>query len=89
MANRSVVIQGPKASGKTRNAPRLLRAFGLNQVIELDDLILINGWRRRLRSTGHLYLTSSDQLAAEVMKLTDARVVRIADALRGMPEVRS
>jgi hypothetical protein len=56
----SLVIYGPKACGKTRNSAMLMKKFGLEKVVELDDH----------RATYHagplpptLYLTHDERVA--------------------------
>lgn len=34
----SIIVHGPQACGKTRNAQALMRKYGLKRVIELDNL---------------------------------------------------
>lgn len=34
----SIIVHGPQACGKTRNAQALMRKYGLKKVIELDNL---------------------------------------------------
>lgn len=33
-----VLLMGPKASGKTRNAEKIAKAFNLTNVVEMEDL---------------------------------------------------
>jgi len=73
MSRRSVIIYGPQACGKTRNADKLRAAFGLNLVIDDWD------GREPFSAVGTLVLTNDEQ-AAKCQR--SARSYSYADAAR-------
>lgn len=72
--NRSVIVQGPQACGKTRNAVRLAHHFGLSQIHDnANPHALPLGI-----SVGWLILTNADLGSAREYAHCD--VVRFCDA---------
>ncbi|MCL1552926.1 hypothetical protein [Xanthomonas nasturtii] len=59
----SVILLGPQGSCKTLNAEALCRELGLQEVIELDEM-LFTFRADRLESSGQLILTCNDQQAS-------------------------
>lgn len=51
MANRSIIVTGPQGCGKTRNAKKIARKFGLEAWAELEGA-------ERIHRNGVLYLSN-------------------------------
>lgn len=74
---KSIVVYGPQASGKTRNAAALCKAYGLQRVVELDAVPLDV---KRVASEGVLMLTNSYATAAATAQRLGVKVATIAEA---------
>jgi hypothetical protein len=74
--NPSIVIHGPQGCGKTMNAQRLRRHFGLLAVVEMDD----HPWQRRQIANFGALLLTNDEAAAR--RLTGLRVLTFREAMR-------
>jgi len=73
MAKPSVVIYGPQASGKTRNAAALAHHFGLRTVYEADNYPCTAP-----KKTGTLILTNRREFADEIARELQVRVYDIS-----------
>ncbi|MBV6843579.1 hypothetical protein [Xanthomonas euvesicatoria] len=87
----SVVLFGPQGSCKSLNAEALCQKLGLQEFIELDDLLF--AFRAdRLESSGQLILTCNEQQARtwsvrwglRLMRVEEARA-QLGDAWRTQP----
>jgi uridine kinase len=79
----SIVIHGPQGCGKSVNAQRLRRKFGLLVVIELDDH---PEQRRHIAPEGALVLTNDE---ATARALPGLRVMGFKEAMREAGFLRS
>lgn len=70
---KSVIVHGPQGCGKTLNAPKLRKHFGLRKVVEGFDASLAGD----INPEGTLYLTNSAPKNA-----LGLRVVAFVDAMR-------
>ena len=79
MSKPTVIVYGPMGCGKTRNGQRLLRALGLNRLI--DDG-LDHEPNRRIPPCGALVLTNREDLSApaECIRMTFRDAMRRARA---------
>ncbi|MGW8276944.1 hypothetical protein [Xanthomonas axonopodis] len=87
----SVILLGPQGSCKSLNAEALCQKLGLQEFIELDDLLF--AFRAdRLESSGQLILTCDEQQARtwsvrwglRLMRVEEARA-QLGDAWRTQP----
>ncbi|QYF45525.1 hypothetical protein HZS93_02849 [Xanthomonas citri] len=87
----SVILLGPQGSCKSLNAGALCQKLGLQEFIELDDLLF--AFRAdRLESSGQLILTCNEQQARtwsvrwglRLMRVEEARA-QLGDAWRMQP----
>ncbi|AEO43926.1 hypothetical protein [Xanthomonas euvesicatoria] len=87
----SVILLGPQGSCKSLNAEALCQKLGLQEFIELDDLLF--AFRAdRLESSGQLILTCNEQQARtwsvrrglRLMRVEEARA-QVGDAWRTQP----
>ncbi|OOX21575.1 hypothetical protein Xcaj_21050 [Xanthomonas axonopodis pv. cajani] len=87
----SVILLGPQGSCKSLNAEALCQKLGLQEFIELDDLLF--AFRAdRLQSSGQLILTCDEQQARtwsvrwglRLMRVEEARA-QLGDAWRTQP----
>ncbi|HYG06881.1 MAG TPA: hypothetical protein VD865_10805 [Stenotrophomonas sp.] len=80
---KSVVMFGPKKSGKTLNAAAMLKAYGLKEFIDLDDPWFPEGaaLRRRLRA-GMLVLAYDLSGARDFARKHGMLLQTITDARR-------
>ncbi|OOW80438.1 hypothetical protein Xvtw_03050 [Xanthomonas campestris pv. vitiswoodrowii] len=87
----SVILLGPQRSCKSLNAEALCQKLGLQEFIELDDLLF--AFRAdRLESSGQLILTCNEQQARtwsvrwglRLMRVEEARA-QLGDAWRTQP----
>ncbi|MBB3920336.1 hypothetical protein [Xanthomonas arboricola] len=75
----SVILLGPQGSCKSLNAEVLCQQLGLQEVIELDDL-LFTFRADRLEPFGQLILTCNEQQAHTWSVRWDLRLMRVAEA---------
>ncbi|OAX88908.1 hypothetical protein A7D16_09295 [Xanthomonas nasturtii] len=75
----SVVLFGPQASGKSLNAEALCQKLGLQEVIELDE-VLFTFRADRVESSGQLILTCDEQQARTWSVRWGLRLMRIEEA---------
>lgn len=74
---RSLIVYGPKACGKTRNAPQLMKKHCLQRVVELDGI----GADPVICSEGVLYLTYDPEAAASLSKKHEIPKMQFETAL--------
>jgi adenylate kinase family enzyme len=75
----SVILLGPQGSCKSLNAEVLCQQLGLQEVIELDDL-LFTFRADRLEPFGQLILTCNEQQAQTWSLRWGLRLMRFAEA---------
>lgn len=75
----SVILLGPRGSCKSLNAEVLCQQLGLQEVIELDDL-LFTFRADRLEPFGQLILTCNEQQAQTWSVRWGLRLMRVAEA---------
>ncbi|MCC4635295.1 AAA family ATPase [Xanthomonas dyei] len=75
----SVILLGPQGSGKSLNAKALCQELGLQEVIELEDL-LFTFRADRLEPVGQLILTCDEQQARTWSVRWGLRVIRVEEA---------
>ncbi|MBB4728238.1 hypothetical protein [Xanthomonas arboricola] len=75
----SVILLGPQGSCKSLNAEVLCQQLGLQEVIELDDL-LFTFRADRLEPFGQLILTCNEQQAQTWSVRWGLRLMRVAEA---------
>ncbi|MBB5882863.1 adenylate kinase family enzyme [Xanthomonas arboricola] len=75
----SVILLGPQGSCKSLNAEVLCQQLGLQDVIELDDL-LFTFRADRLEPFGQLILTCNEQQAQTWSVRWGLRLMRVAEA---------
>ncbi|PPT21418.1 hypothetical protein [Xanthomonas arboricola] len=75
----SVILLGPQGSCKSLNAEVLCQQLGLQEVIELDDL-LFTFRADRLEPFGQLILTCNEQQAQTWSLRWGLRLMRVAEA---------
>ncbi|CAD7382901.1 MULTISPECIES: hypothetical protein [Xanthomonas] len=75
----SVILLGPQGSCKSLNAEVLCQQLGLQEVIELDDL-LFTFRADRLEPFGQLILTCDEQQAHTWSVRWGLRLMRVAEA---------
>ncbi|CAD0325756.1 hypothetical protein ABQZ69_02120 [Xanthomonas sp. WHRI 8391] len=75
----SVILLGPQGSCKSLNAEALCRELGLQEVIELDEM-LFTFRADRLESSGQLILTCDDQQASTLSVRWGLRLMRVEEA---------
>ncbi|MCC4602913.1 hypothetical protein [Xanthomonas campestris] len=76
---KSVIFLGPQGTGKSLNADALRQVLGLQEVIELDD-ILHTFRADRLEPVGQLMLTCNEQQAQTWSVRWGLRVLRVEEA---------
>ncbi|WP_031421337.1 hypothetical protein [Xanthomonas euvesicatoria] len=75
----SVILLGPQGSGKSLNADALCQRLGLQEVIELDEM-LFTFRADRLESSGQLILTCDEQQARTWSVRWGLRLIRVEEA---------
>ncbi|NIK10577.1 adenylate kinase family enzyme [Xanthomonas arboricola] len=75
----SVILLGPQGSCKSLNAEVLCQQLGLQEVLELDDL-LFTFRANRLEPFGQLILTCNEQQAQTWSVRWGLRLMRVAEA---------
>ncbi|MCC4603952.1 hypothetical protein [Xanthomonas campestris] len=76
---KSVIFLGPQGTGKSLNADALRQVLGLQEVIELDEML--HTFRSdRLGPVGQLMLTCNEQQAQTWSARWGLRVLRIEEA---------
>ncbi|MEN9150372.1 hypothetical protein P2C08_12925 [Xanthomonas perforans] len=75
----SVILLGPQGSGKSLNADALCQRLGLQEVIELDEM-LFTFRAHRLESSGQLILTCDEQQARTWSVRWGLRLIRVEEA---------
>ncbi|WP_372178136.1 hypothetical protein ACCQ23_05445 [Xanthomonas axonopodis pv. phyllanthi] len=75
----SVILFGPQGSGKSLNADALCQRLGLQEVIELDEM-LFTFRADRLESCGQLILTCNEQQARTWSVRWGLRLIRVEEA---------
>lgn len=75
--NASVIVHGPQGCGKTRNADAMRRHYGLQQVVEADDIA-----GRTVPSFGALVLTCDKDAANRMAEHGSLRAVPFTHAAR-------
>ncbi|MGV7196167.1 hypothetical protein [Xanthomonas axonopodis] len=75
----SVILLGPQGSGKSLNAEALRQRLGLQEVIELDEM-LFTFRADRLESSGQLILTCDEQQARTWSVRWGLRLIRVEEA---------
>ncbi|MBV6866434.1 hypothetical protein [Xanthomonas euvesicatoria] len=75
----SVILLGPQGSGKSINADALCQRLGLQEVIELDEM-LFTFRADRLESSGQLILTCDEQQARTWSVRWGLRLIRVEEA---------
>ncbi|MGS0581776.1 hypothetical protein ACQEPV_017835 [Xanthomonas oryzae pv. oryzicola] len=75
----SVILLGPQDSCKSLNAEALCQKLGLQEVIELDD-VLFTFRADRLESSGQLILTCNEQQALTWSVRWGLRLMRVEEA---------
>ncbi|MBB5880781.1 adenylate kinase family enzyme [Xanthomonas arboricola] len=75
----SVILLGPQGSGKSLNAEALCQQLGLQEVIELDDM-LFTFRADRVESFGQLILTCDEQQAQTWSVRWGLRLMRVEEA---------
>lgn len=83
---KSIVVYGPKGCGKTRNAQKIARIYGLHTVVEADEpgaLGRVKGGGRR----GHLFLTNDLETSTVAAAISGANVLHY-DTLASIVEGR-
>ncbi|MBF9171790.1 hypothetical protein ABFU49_14015 [Xanthomonas campestris pv. campestris] len=75
----SVILIGPQGSCKSLNAEALCQELGLQEVIELDE-ILFTSRADRLESSGQLMLTCNEQQARTWSVRWGLRLMRVEEA---------
>ncbi|ASK95810.1 hypothetical protein KWH01_05265 [Xanthomonas campestris pv. merremiae] len=75
----SVILLGPQGSCKSLNADALCQRLGLQEVIELDEM-LFTFRADRLESSGQLILTCDEQQARTWSVRWGLRLIRVEEA---------
>ncbi|QTK47180.1 hypothetical protein [Xanthomonas euvesicatoria] len=75
----SVILLGPQGSAKSLNAEALRQELGLQEVIELEDL-LFTSRADRLEPFGQLILTCNEQQARTWSVRWGLRLMRVEEA---------
>lgn len=81
--NKSVIIHGPAACGKTYNSKKIAEYFGLSKVVEIDEMS-----EKRLKKQGGimrngvLYITNNEKIVSRKamvfpFSLVAARLARV------------
>jgi hypothetical protein len=73
----SIIVSGPQASGKTLHAEEIKKHFGLDTVVEMDNLDLSSA---KLAESGVLYLTNIEPHALVNVNKIKVPVLTIAQA---------
>lgn len=77
MIMQSVIVVGPQACGKTRNAEKIREKYGLGEVVEVDGNVI----DIKLKRFGVLYLTTPDAMP---WFEEDLRVIWYGEAISGI-----
>ncbi|MFB9038215.1 hypothetical protein ACULMH_02660 [Xanthomonas arboricola pv. corylina] len=75
----SVILLGPQGSAKSLNAEALRQELGLQEVIELED-VLFTSRADRLEPFGQLILTRNEQQARTWSVRWGLRLMRVEEA---------
>lgn len=84
--NKSIIIYGPSACGKTHHGAALAKHFGLDRVVELDQTHWTNGASEKL---GVLFLTSKKPLNTTIDTINFEEAMTLAGLKNDSPIVRA